>query len=127
MLLEGKTSEPYWIHGVARIKLSLPWPLPDPKVKLELTWEEKAEPAPVTPFLRGAAMNHHKLSESSWTLADAKTLGIDPDDATPSALAGDERIPMVPVDARAGALLCSAPDWPLGHAYRRCPQRTAAH
>lgn len=82
-LLEGRAPAPYWIHGLIRVALSLPWPLPDVEVKAELEWEQRIPPQPVTPFLKDAAMIHHKLPSTGWTLATRE--------------AG---APVVPVDAR---------------------------
>lgn len=68
LLLEGKAADPYWLHGVARIGLKLPWPLPKLEVEAEFTWEGGQRTEPVKPLLKSAAFIHHKNKGLSWDL-----------------------------------------------------------
>ncbi|MFW6199165.1 MAG: hypothetical protein ACOC8K_01205 [Gemmatimonadota bacterium] len=97
LLLEGKAPAPYWIHGVARISLTLPFPLPDPTLKLEFTWEKEGAPDAVHPLLKegGAVMSHHRQKEPRWPLPESR-FETEPDDPPP--VPADA--PVVPVDAR---------------------------
>ena len=84
LLLEAMSPKPFRIRGVASVELDLPWPLPDVSVKIELIWEERAEPAPVRPFLKGAAMVHHKLPGEGWPLGTEEwSASVVPVDAVP--------------------------------------------
>ena len=89
-LLEGSAPQPWWIHGLARFALSLPFPLPSVDVQVEFTWGQSGEPARVD-LLKGAAMIHPKQIGASWELATSEN------DA-----------PLVPVDAIA-ILRCGKP------------------
>jgi hypothetical protein len=70
LALQGRAPAPYWVHGEARVALTLPWPLPDLDVDVEFTWEEERTPAPVAPLLTGARMVHDKAPEASWKLSE---------------------------------------------------------
>lgn len=89
LLLEGKAADPYWLHGVARIGLKLPWPLPDLEVQAEFTWEGGKRTEPAAPLLKGASFIHHKNKGLSWELAAY------PLDTEPTA----EEYILIPVDA----------------------------
>jgi hypothetical protein len=80
-LLEGSAPQPWWIHGLARVAVTLPFPLPSFDAQVEFTWGGSEQPARV-PFLAGAAMIHPKELGRSWPLVTER------DDA-----------PLVPVDA----------------------------
>ncbi len=83
VLLEGRAPTPYRVYGRARVALTLPWPLADLDVTVELEWEEKAEPQPIDVF-KGASLTHHRHPELGW---DPTTRERD--------------APMVPVDSTA--------------------------
>lgn len=109
LILEAKTPDPFWIHGVARVALKLPFPLPSFDVSVEFTWEEPGPPPlPVAPFLTAVEMTHHLSPSASWALSP-----------TP------EGAPVVPVDAvpllsfgrpLAGRSLVARPDGGFEHA-----------
>ena len=80
MLLEGKSPDPYWVHGIARIGIKLFWPLPDLEVKAELTWQGAQDPIPVLPFLKSASLIHHKSNAVSWALQAYETADDIPED-----------------------------------------------
>ena len=82
-LLEGSAPQPWWIHGLARFAVSLPFPLPSFDAQVEFTWGESGQPARVD-LLKGAYMIHPKQSGTSWTLStDPGTQPIIPVDAIP--------------------------------------------
>ena len=89
LLLEGKAADPYWLHGVARIGLKLPWPLPELEIEAEFTWEGGRRTEPVAPLLKEASFIHHKNKGLSWGLT-AYALDTEP---------AVEEFTLIPVDA----------------------------
>lgn len=80
-LLEGSAPQPWWIHGLARVEVSLPFPLPSFEAQVEFTWGESEQPARV-PLLLGASAIHPKELGRSWKLSTtAKKAPIVPVDA----------------------------------------------
>jgi len=123
MLLEGKAPDPYWVHGLAKIKIKLPWPLPDPTLKLEFTWESGHIPEAVA-FLKETNFVHHKLADGSWATTIERLLEdgsaedmaavFDKEDspAPSDAATGDlDSLRLVPVDARPLLSLGRPWDW----------------
>lgn len=91
LLLEGKVPEPYWIHGVAKIGISLFWPIPDIELEVDFTWEQPGEVQPVLPFLKECSFIHHKDNGATWALE------LHSEDLRATDL---EAITMIPIDAR---------------------------
>lgn len=83
-LLEGSAPQPWWIHGLARVAVSLPFPLPSFDASVEFTWGQAAPPALVD-LIKSAAMVHGKLPGTSWAL--------------PLATTSEADWPVIPVDA----------------------------
>ncbi|NUO03160.1 MAG: hypothetical protein HUU01_21325, partial [Saprospiraceae bacterium] len=63
LILEGKTPNPFYIYGKARMALSLPFPLPSFDFEVEFKWENPVEPQPVWPLLKGVSFMHHKAKD----------------------------------------------------------------
>lgn len=80
LLLEGKTPNPFYIYGLARIAIKLPFPLPSFDVKAKFSWGREDIPEPV-PHLKTASMTHHKVKSLSWNLStresEAPTVPVD--------------------------------------------------
>jgi len=80
LMLEGKTPNPFYIYGLARIAIKLPFPLPSFDVKAEFSWGRDGIPDYV-PHLKSASMTHHKAKSLSWELglaeAGAPTVPVD--------------------------------------------------
>jgi len=92
-LLEGKSPKPFWLHGLFRIALSLPFPLPSFDFQVELTLaDDPTPPEPVFPFLTGVAMSHHKLAGKAWELAPLETFAPTPEQ--------ENQFLVVPTDSR---------------------------
>ncbi len=92
-LLEGKSPKPFWLHGLFRVALSLPFPLPSFDFQVELTLaDDPIPPEPISPFLTGVAMSHHKLTGTAWELALLET-------STPTS-EEEQQFRIVPIDAR---------------------------
>jgi hypothetical protein len=87
--LDASAPQPWWIHGIARAALSLPFPLPSFDVQVEFTWGETGPPA-VVELLKGAAMVHPKLTGAAWALPSAATI---------AELPAPGEWPLVPVDS----------------------------
>lgn len=90
-LLEGSAPQPWWIHGLARVALNLPFPLPSFDASVEFTWGQGGSPALVE-LIKSAAMVHGRLPGVSWALPDASTPESDwpviPVDAIPALSLG---------------------------------------
>lgn len=99
LLLEASAATPFWVHGLARFAVTLPFPLPSFDVTVEFTWEEPIPPDPVWPLLQSVELTHHLASDMHWTPARVEA----------------ER-PVVPVDA-VPMLLFARPL--AGRSYRR--------
>ena len=86
LMLEAKAPKPFWVHGVAEIKVSLPFPLPSFEAKVEFTWEEPIPPDPIWPLLKGVELGHDLDKEARWLpTGSADVLPIVPVDAIPVA------------------------------------------
>ncbi len=84
MLLEARAGTPYWVHGLARFKLSLPFPLPSIDAEVEFTWEEPIQPEAIWPMVKGVELVHPLASELSWipaTEVDSPVMPVVPVDA----------------------------------------------
>jgi hypothetical protein len=86
LLLEAKAAKPFWVHGLAHVAVTLPFPLPSFEATVEFTWEEPIPPPPVWPLLHGIELTHHLRPESHWTPSE-----------------NEAEAPIVPVDAVAVA------------------------
>lgn len=82
--LDGSAPQPWWIHGIGRVRVRLPFPLPSFGVGIEFAWGLSGPPALVD-VIKGATMVHGKLPGVSWSLPDAAT--------------AEDQWPVVPVDA----------------------------
>ncbi len=58
--LEASSPTPYLIAGEFRVKLNLPWPLPDPSATVSLKWEEQATPEPLDNIVSTLALDASK-------------------------------------------------------------------
>lgn len=63
--LEVATPTDYLIDGEFKVKLNLPWPLPDPKATVRLHWEEKQSPEPLDELITVITVHTRK---GEWTL-----------------------------------------------------------
>ncbi len=76
--LDFETPTPFVIDGKFRVRLKLPWPLPDPKATVHFHWGEEISPDPVSPVLKeveltardGSSGLTARLSESDSLPAD---------------------------------------------------------
>jgi hypothetical protein len=84
-VLEASAPQPWWIHGLARAALDLPFPLPSFDVEVEFSWGQAGEPA-VVDLIKGASFVHPKLPGAAWALPELPP--------TP-----ESDWPIVPVDA----------------------------
>lgn len=87
--MDGIASQPWWIHGVAEVRLGTPWPLPTVQAEIDFSWgrtDGKDWRAP----LQSAALYHHKFSDLTWDLFEAQS------DADYTELMA--RAPITPVD-----------------------------
>ncbi len=76
------TPNPWYLGGEFKVKLNLPWPLPDPKATIKLEWKNNAAP-PIPIAIADLGVEHLKVSEK-WMLGDSTI----------------EQSPVVPLDAR---------------------------
>lgn len=90
MLLEGRVPQPYWVHGIAEVGISLFWPLPDLSLRVELEWSQPAPTLPAWPLLKSCTFTHHKGSGSTWALMISDDTSMPP----------WAEFPIVPVDSR---------------------------
>ena len=104
--IEADTATPYAVLAHLRVKLGLPWPLPDLKANLELEWTEPPEAPPAPLPLAAISCEHLKVSETwpleRFPLHDRDGDGF-PDDDAPVAIEESEvllRAPVVPPDVR---------------------------
>ena len=88
MLLEAKAATPFWVHGIARFAVNLPFPLPSFDAQVEFTWEEPTPPEPVWPLLKTVELTHPLAKDAVWY---------------PTESADSPLRPVVPVDALAVA------------------------
>lgn len=66
LLLEAKAAAPFWVHGLARFKVELPFPLPSFDAQVEFTWEEPTLPEPVWPLLKSVVLTHPFAEDAAW-------------------------------------------------------------
>jgi hypothetical protein len=64
--VQVQTPNPFFVYAEFRVKLNLPWPLPDPKADVVLEWKEEQVP-PIPVPISKFGMEHLKVSEK-WTL-----------------------------------------------------------
>lgn len=80
--LEVRAPRTYRVHADFEVKMSLPWPLPDPKAHIKMTWEQEAVPTPPKP-LEVLGVEHLKVTEK-WPMSSSVTdAPIVPLDAKP--------------------------------------------
>lgn len=65
--LAADVYDPFHVVGDFRVKLNLPWPLPDPKATIRLEWGPKLEAPPIPHPLKEVSLEHQK-STVSWPL-----------------------------------------------------------
>jgi hypothetical protein len=63
-----QTPSPFLLDGEFKVKLKLPWPLPDPKATVHLRWEEGEDPAPVEPVLKEVQLTARDGSKGIRTI-----------------------------------------------------------
>ena len=62
--LEVQTPTPYIIEGEFKVKLNLPWPLPDPKATVHLKWEKLAPKLPLEHLVTKISLEASKTTAS---------------------------------------------------------------
>ena len=138
--LEVATPTNYLIDGKFKVKINLPWPLPDPKATVHLRWEEQEAPEPIDEI--ATAMTIH-TRKGEWTLTPDPVSQSTNSSAGPAAAAGtiamgslstasdsqpddgatkaEADIPLVPMDSFVGVRFARATNDPfnvgLGNAY----------
>jgi hypothetical protein len=63
--LELSTPTPFLVDGKFKVKLNLPWPLPDPKATVHLRWERKADPRPLDEIVSSISLH---TRQRDWTI-----------------------------------------------------------
>jgi len=81
-LMLARAPHPYYVHGELSFKLKTPWPLPDAKGSIELTWEEEVPPPTPRP-LETIGLEHLKVTEKWMMGSDSSNAPIVPLDARP--------------------------------------------
>jgi hypothetical protein len=79
--LSGETPKPYFVDGKIHVKLSLPWPLPDPSADLKFHWEHPAPKEPVDQLVHAIGIEPRKVSpviEPETLLLSGDTAALPP-------------------------------------------------
>lgn len=114
-ILEAATPKPFFVDGELHVKLSLPWPLPDPEATVHLRWEEQQPKEPldelvsglvVEPRKRGYAIRPETVSLSGSSARSAPLASVpasslcSPGDSVPADGQTEARCqrPLVPLD-----------------------------
>lgn len=101
--VQVQTPNPFLVHAELRVKLNLPWPLPDPKAHVVLEWKEEREP-PIPVPLAKFGMEHLKVTEK-WTLDrypeyDGNADGFSDGNQIPEQSDALQTSPVIPLDSR---------------------------
>jgi hypothetical protein len=101
--VQVQTPNPFFVYAEFRVKLNLPWPLPDPKVDVVLEWKEEVVP-PIPVPLAKFGIEHLKVSEK-WTLDrypeyDNNADGFSDGTQIPEPTNALQTSPVIPVDGR---------------------------
>ena len=104
--LAAQAPKPFAVRGDIRVKVDLPWPIPDLEAAVELAWEAPGPPRLTVPLQAGGV--EHQLVGATWPFDGS--VPIVPMDGRIS-LAFDQAVNDV---ASVGANAQAAPDRPLG-------------
>lgn len=63
-LLAAQTPSPFAVEGSFKVKLNLPWPLPDPKATVKFSWQESGELDPVPDWIQAVSLDDSKSTHS---------------------------------------------------------------
>lgn len=113
-ILEGATPRPFFVDGKLHVKLSLPWPLPDPSATVHLRWEEQQPKDPLDELVSGLVVEPRKrgyaIRPDAISLSGASARGTPPASVPAASLCapGDS----VPADGQTEAR-CARPLVPL--------------
>ncbi len=105
--------DPFHLLGEFKVKLNLPWPLPDPKATVMLEWGPILNPPPLPLPLKSVTIEHFKTS-AKWSLLrstdddlamlrpnyDGAATGYRTEPEGSNELPPLTHIPIVPMDAR---------------------------
>lgn len=113
-LLEGATPRPLFVDGTFRVKLNLPWPLPDPKADVHLRWEQPKAKEPLDELVSGLSIESRKsgvlIEPDTVSLSAATTPASPPPSISASSLCSPGDSLAKPGEAAAH---CSRPLVPL--------------
>lgn len=101
-MMEVKTPKPFLIHAELRVKLNLPWPLPDPKATIVLEWKDPIPPDIPLPLAK-IGIEHPKVTDK-WDLVkipdyDTEKDGFEGGFSPGNPLGALYSSPLVPPDA----------------------------
>lgn len=104
-ILQVSSPTPYFIDGEFKVKLKLPWPLPDPKATVHLRWEKKADPEAVDQLVARMGLEASKETVAvKATPARGTTVSPGHTIATSLLCAPWESLPVMPDAACVGPL-----------------------